>query len=329
MEKQIVDDYDINRMTISQIASKYHKGTQTIKEILVENNIHIRTKTENAILKRLDKGITYKEVEEYVIEQYNLGNGLIKSGKKYNLSVNNVRYILKKNGIAIRNHHEAVAIKNINNAYEKNESYFSKQSHNMAWIIGFLAADGTVRSNNNSIKIGLAKKDKEVLEKIKKELQIGNPITEYTSRKGYDVVELNWTCKQHKEDLKSFSIVPNKTFILKPPYKLKKQYWIDYIRGYFDGDGSINLINNKDQKSLRWQVCSATPELLQWIVDYFAENGIPIVKIQVQQRKEPLYYIQYSTNSTKKIYSILYNESPMFLKRKKEYYEEILKSFNE
>ena len=107
-----------------------------------------------------------------------------------------------------------------------------------------------------------------------------------------------------------------------PETNLKNKYWIDYIRGYVDGDGSINYIQ---QGALRWQVCSATPEILEFIIDYFHEEyDIPKVKVYKTERKGSLYYFQYSTNATKKIFNFLYTPNSIFLKRKKDKYIEVL-----
>lgn len=265
-----------------------------------------------------------KVIYNYTINQY----GLLKSGKEFNLSQNKVKKILKENNIYIRNHYESLVINNKKRAYSKNENYFSNQSHDMAWILGFIAADGTIRKDNNSIKITLSQKDREVLEKIKDKIEIGNPIKDYQTNKGFDICELVWTCEKHKKDLAKYSIIPNKTFKLEPPLALDRKYWIDYIRGYFDGDGSVNLIKNSNSRgngNLRWQICGVNKEFLQWIIDFlFTDYNIPKVSINVQNKKENLYYFQYSSNSTRMIYNILYNDSDMFLKRKKEHFEKIM-----
>jgi hypothetical protein len=315
-------------MTIAELAKKYKHGTEFIREVLKKNNIHIRSLSENAILKKTNYQYSLQEIEEEVIKQYSKGNGLIKSGKKFGLSAENVKYILKKNGIKIRNFSEAAKVSNSNRAYNKNIDFFSEETRDTAWLLGFLAADGALQEKNNTIKLGLSQKDEEILIKIKEKVAIENPIRYYTTNKGYDIVELEWTCDKHKKDLAKYHIVPNKTFKLSPPYNLNRKYWIDYIRGYFDGDGSVNLIKSKrGQGSLRWQICSMNKDFLQWIVDYlFDEFQIPKVNIQKQtkNRKTPLYYFQYSSVSTRKIYKILYTESEMFLLRKKKHFEEIL-----
>ena len=175
--------------------------------------------------------------------------------------------------------------------------------------------------------------DREILERIKTEIEIENPIHDFTSRAGFDYSELAWTCKEHREELKKYSIVPQKTFILEPPTNLDKKYWLDYIRGYFDGDGSVNFIEVNGKKhytALRWQICSATPCVLEFVLDVLESYGIKKVNIQKQKREtSDLYYIQYSTNATKEIYKILYStDSTLYLTRKKKHFEEIIQKIN-
>lgn len=240
-----------------------------------------------------------------------------------------VKEVLKKNGVQIRDFSHAAALSNQNRALKKNEFYFDTPTSNMAWVLGFLASDGSVSSSNNTIKLGLVKKDIEILEKIKEEIEIENKITEYTTRLGCEVVELRWSSKRHKDALAKYTITPKKTFTLQPPVLLPYEYWIDYIRGYFDGDGSINLIHiNGKPQALRWQVCAATPIMLEWIVNFFySKYNIPKVKIQFSEKgknSKGIYYIQYSTNSTKKIHNFLYTPNSLSLKRKKEHFDKII-----
>lgn len=199
----------------------------------------------------------------------------------------------------------------------------------MAWLLGFLASDGNVSQKSNDITIGLAIKDKEVLEKIKKELSLTTNIKEYTTTNGYDACKLQWTCEQHKKELAKYNIIPQKTYSLKPPTVLNEEYWIDYIRGYFDGDGSVNLIQNSNGRgngNLRWQVCSTSKEIIEWIQKVLENKyNIPKTIIYSHQRSgKDLWYIQYSSIATRKIYKILYTPNSLYLKRKKDHYEEIL-----
>lgn len=280
--------------------------------------------------------MTNQEQKDEIIRIYTQEHrGLLYCGKKVGIkNPKKVRQILVNAGIHIRNFSEAAIYSNKNRTcYKKNTSYFQTPSSNMAWLLGFIAADGTIRKNENEIKIGLARCDREILEKIQQEIETDAPIKDYVTNNGYECSSLQWTCQQHKEDLASYNIVPSKTFCLKPPIeKLPKEYWIDYIRGFFDGDGSVNYIHSQKGKgSLRWQLCSAQKEMLEWIVNFFyTEYSIPKVNIYNYNRKEakhPLYYIQYSTSATKQIYQTLYTPNSLYLARKKNHYQDILQKF--
>lgn len=275
-----------------------------------------------------------EEQEQIALDRYvNQKRGLNYCKAQAKVSLATLNQILKDNGIKKRTYAEAAIESNQNRALHKNKEYFSVQSPNMAWVLGFLAADGTLSKKGNNIRIGLSSTDREILERIKQDIEIENPIHDFTNRQGFDCSELNWVCKEHREELAKYSIVPQKTFILEPPYVLDKKYWLDYVRGYFDGDGSVNFIEANGKRpytALRWQVCSATPSVLEFILNVLEYYDIPKVNIQKQNRKSSvLYCIQYSTNSTKKIYEILYSTpSTLYLARKKRHFEEIIQKIN-
>lgn len=273
-----------------------------------------------------------QEVVDKVIDNYvNKHMGRLASGREFGLSDGAVKKILKGAGIHLRTQKESVVLKNENSRkYNNNSNYFSIESPNMAYIMGFIAADGTVRKDDNSIKITLSAQDRELLVKIKEEVGIEVEVKDYTTSQGYDCSTLVWTDKKHKEDLAKYSIVPAKTFILQPPTNLKREYWIDYIRGYFDGDGSVNNIkstNGRGNGSIRWQLCSATKELVDWIVDFLNEEyGVPKVNVQtrVRNHEKPLYIVQYSSRASRMIYKVLYSESSLYLARKKEIFDNLM-----
>ena len=196
----------------------------------------------------------------------------------------------------------------------------------MAWLLGFLASDGNISKNGNKIRIELSIVDKEILEKIKKVVGIENPIRIREDKRGFVFASLEWSCSEHKKDLEKYNIVPKKTYILSPPTKLNEKFYIDYIRGYFDGDGTINLNSSHGRKSLRWGICGASKPVLEWIIKVLEnEYNIPAINIHKDSSHEKNFYsFAYSTISARKIYNILYTENSLFLKRKKEKYEKLL-----
>lgn len=265
-----------------------------------------------------------KETVERILDNYvNKGFGLIKSGKEFGVGTRVVRRVLLENNIHIRSFNEAASISGVNRRiHDVNDNYFSEENHNMAYLLGFLASDGTIRKNDNSVKIGLSSVDRDFLLTIKKEIGYQGELTDYITSNGFSVSELRFTSKQIKADLAKYNIVPNKTFIYTFPKNLKREYWIDFIRGYFDGDGSVSTASSE---AIRWQVCSANPDVLNTIVDFFFEEyEIPKVNLQWQEKVHRLYYIQYSTTATRKIFQILYTPNCLKLPRKYEKFKKLV-----
>lgn len=273
---------------------------------------------------------TISPIEKLVLELYiNQGKGQNPVIKQTGISKNELKLILEKNGYHLRNRHESIIAANKRRNKLQNQEYFSTQTHNMAWLMGFLAADGSIEKNRNVIKLALSTIDKEILEKIREEIQLEVSVKDYVTAKGFQMSKIQWSSEQHKKDLSQYGIIPQKTFNLKPPYKLKKEYWIDYIRGYFDGDGSVYITKN-NYNTITWEIGSATKEILEFIRDFFYEEyGIPKTNIHETVKKEPFYVLMYSTNAAKKIYKHFYeNEDVLSLKRKKDKYTEIIKLKN-
>ena len=260
---------------------------------------------------QLSQKVIDKIIYDYTVNRY----GLIKTGKQNGVGDRIVRRILLENKIHIRSQSEAAIIANIQRRqFNLNDNYFSSENERMAYLLGFLASDGTIDKKNNRIKIGLSSVDKDFLIMIKKELGDEGDILDYQTSNGFNVSELTFTSQQIKKDLAKYNIVPNKTFTYTFPESLNKKYWIDFIRGYFDGDGSVSTAG---PHAIRWQICAANKQVLEKIIDFFYEEySIEKVSILVQMKEHPLYYFQYSTTATKKIFSILYKENCLKLPRK-------------
>lgn len=197
-----------------------------------------------------------------------------------------------------------------------NNNYFSIQNAKMAYIMGFLAADGNVSKKGNRIQSQLSIKDKSQLEMIQKEIG-GCKVYEYLSN-GYK--SCGWYCysAQIKADLAKYGIIPNKTGTLKMPVALDKQYWKDFIRGYFDGDGSVY----KDGNGFRINITSANKEILEDINNYFVEHGVKSSNLYPDHNN---VCIRYRSQASIDIYNILYYPNCLCLKRKKEKFLKLIK----
>ena len=119
-------------------------------------------------------------------------------------------------------------------------------------------------------------------------------------------------------DLFKFGILPRKTYLnIKFPL-IPKEYQIDYIRGFFDGDGWISCYDRRPQdrcKNKKWEVgFGSSYEMIDFISKHFSN----VLNIQYKEpKKNCIYRIRYSSKENiAKIMDYLYKDSTVYLDRK-------------
>lgn len=134
--------------------------------------------------------------------------------------------------------------------YTVNENAFNKFSKEMAYWLGFIAADGNISLDKylrpNRLTVGLSSKDESHLLKLRTFLQSTHPIVKKKIKDGkYETTTLRIASRRLCQKLFNLGIVDKKSLILLWP-KIPKKYEADFTRGYFDGDGSLTI--RKDTK---------------------------------------------------------------------------------
>jgi hypothetical protein len=106
--------------------------------------------------------------------------------------------------------------------------------------------------------------------------------------------------------------VPQKTKIVTYP-KIDESLHKHFIRGVFDGDGCVYL--NKNNRDVKATLVSASLEFLVYI-----KNITDQINIRSSIRSYNTYYVlSYSGNgASKQFLHFIYDDSTLFLKRKKE-----------
>ena len=185
---------------------------------------------------------------------------MAKIGTIFGVSKTVISRILKEQQITFRND---------NHKYKANYDIFEKiDTKEKAYWLGFLAADGCVykRQNNNSdfIFINIHQKDKSHLEKFKIFMESNVNIIDHIQTEGFSnntpMSKITFNSTKLVHDLIDKGVVPNKSLILQPP-KIDQEFWLPFILGYFDGDGSIYQLNNNEFGIN----IVGTKEMLEWI----------------------------------------------------------------
>lgn len=263
-----------------------------------------------------------KEVEE-IVDLYCVQlKGINFISKIYKSAPTTVKNLLIKKGISIRSSNEQSSIENKRGRFENrkhdlNHDYFKSWSGNMVYILGFICSDGNIF--NNRIKFGIKESDKELLEKIKSEMGYTGQIFNTISRsmgKEYKSVKLDISSMDYKEDLGKLGIFDNKSLIIRMP-SLPEEYELDFVRGYFDGDGFV-----KKGKYVRFGICSGSEGMIKDLLSKLTKHGMS-ERTLYKHKTANMHTFEYSSGEVNLMYSLLYGMNPdLFLRRKKEAFED-------
>lgn len=196
--------------------------------------------TKNGKLWNHERLFSEEETQD-IIQSYLNGESSVQIGKRYNTTHKPILKLLKRNGVYV----DKLA-KRFHRQYALNEDYFDNiDTQDKAYILGFFFADGNNNPSKQTISMALQEEDKEILEKIRNAIGSEKPLDylDYTRKHDFGYTyknqwRLNLFSKKFCEDLIRHGMIPNKSLILEFP-NIDEALYPHFIRGYFDGDGSI------------------------------------------------------------------------------------------
>ena len=266
--------------------------------------------------------IKIKETEyDAIVQLYQDGCSLKDIGIKYNVCEGTVMKVLEKCNVP-RRPPEITSRK-----YSFDEHYFDEiNTPNKAYILGFLYADGCNYEKNNGIRLELQARDKEILEKINKELKNEKPLKFYERSKtqpgSQDTYTIEIFNKYFADTLMKKGVVPRKSLILTFPEWLNPDLYAPFILGYMDGDGCIS----KDATRATFQIVS-TKEFCQSVADIFVKelniDKYNIYRRPIEDGKNVYNLIVSGFGRVKKILDWLYKDAELYLQRKYDIYKSI------
>jgi hypothetical protein len=252
--------------------------------------------------------------EVKVIEKYKETRSGHLTSRHFNVSTPVIHQILTKNRV----------LKNSSRKYTCNFSYFNNiNTSNKAYWLGYLFADGCViiRKRHqfvHSYVLKLKIKDVEMLELFNKCLLSNYPIKH---ERGTNCYSISIYSKFLVKNLIGLGCIPNKSLTLNFPTCLSSKLYSHFIRGYFDGDGSISFTPSNYSKMFN---IVGTYNVILKIKEILGKLKIPGLAIVKYKNKNTIYYLQ--CQNFKGILSIkkyLYKNALIFLLRKKIIFEKI------
>lgn len=216
--------------------------------------------------------------------------------------------------------------------------FFSKIDNELAaYWLGFLYADGSVEAvtahgyGQRAFKLALAEQDREILEHFKEDLKSSYPIREDNSIcSENEQVKLIHELRSEKtvQDLERLGCVPRKSLILTFPSEeqVPRNLINHFIRGYFDGDGSITSYQEKENHSPKYTVnFVGTEEFIKALAEY-----IPYSSIYPDKRRSNSWYVNVGGNrQVAKFYHQIYDGATRYMKRKYDKFQPLIKKYGE
>ena len=269
-----------------------------------------------------------KTTTNTIIKLYKANNSITKI---YNLLRENniiigkkrISKILSSNGITIRTSVET------STKYKAVSTFFSTiDSEEKAYWLGFMYADGYV-TGTKIIGCKLSIKDENHLIKLRNTLSPTKPLYYDETSQGFGnntkSVALIITNISLFNDLVNKGCIQNKSKLLTFPSKsiVPKELIHHFIRGYFDGDGSVTAgINLKGHKRILMGIVGTQSFLSEVRKTLSLED----TKYLYKYNNKDIHELKIGgTNVVKTIYNFLYRDATVFLERKyikfKEYYE--------
>jgi len=211
--------------------------------------------------------------------------------------------------------------------YDCDENFFENiDTEEKAYWLGFLYADGYVRKRKGGSQMVLKLSIKDIvhLYKFNETLKSNNDI----KPKGRMVV-LSISQKKFVQHLLDKGCTNKKTFNIKFPNFLKEDLIRHFIRGYFDGDGSVSISFKKNdkykRKMLNVNFVSGSFDMLKSLGDLISYNcNVKIPEIYNYENRKFGYICWGDKNQIESIFHYFYDNSNIYLERKKQKFIDII-----
>lgn len=209
-----------------------------------------------------------------------------------------------------------------------NSHFFKKWSPEMAYVLGFIAADGNICHSGRSHTLHIACDDKDVIEKIRRVLQYKGPI-HLKNRSNEKISYSLRICDPIIfNDLKRLGVTERKSLTLTPP-KISVQFIKHFIRGYFDGDGTVYLSNLKYPSKLRVKIYTASPNMGKYLHQVLKKTLGNVYKgnmlTYMAHQKTPYYVTSMGHYAALKLFKYMYTDATIYLDRK---YKKFMEGIN-
>jgi len=211
--------------------------------------------------------------------------------------------------------------------YKLNEHYFDEiNTHEKAYWLGFLYADGYNHEGRNEVKICLNTRDTNHIEKFREAIESNLPIKQNACNRLKDSIQIVICSKPFSRALAKHGCTQAKSFTIRMP-KLEEEVYPSFLRGYFDGDGSVSGKRKKGNFNITSNY-NFLNDYQQKLVEKCGVNKTKLGTKKITAHKptmEKAWALCYTgANNLRKIYNYLYSTNIYSMPRKKLKFQELI-----
>ena len=195
-----------------------------------------------------------------------------------------------------------------------NEKFFDKiNTEEKSYVLGFWYADGCNSPEERKVKLSLHKKDEDTLRKIANAIGYNESfIDDPQPKKKTHMKILSLDSVYMSKSIAAAGCVKAKTFKIRLPIDVVPGHLMHhFIRGYFDGDGSIGRYERYYRMSFGGNK-KFLSDLQTWLSVFDIVSGITSCK----HADERYRYLNISNKNVKNLIQLMYHDATIYMDRK-------------
>lgn len=192
---------------------------------------------------------------------------------------------------------------------------FYSWSPDIAYITGLMASDGCLV--NDARHLNITSKDIEIIDTVQRILNMDVKVSKKLGGFGTSAYNLQFSNVALYDFLVMSGLTPAKSLTI-GPLKIPDLYYPDFLRGYFDGDGTVyGFWDKRWRSSLMYYVgyISASKIFLEWLQTNnlkLANTSAGVIKLGTRA-----FALTYAKADSQKLYKYMYYKSnlPMLTRK--------------
>lgn len=197
-----------------------------------------------------------------------------------------------------------------------NEDFFTERGKKQAYIFGFFLADGSITSNGYQLEFTSIHRSH--LKKVKEILETEAPIRDRKNASSeYHVLRIY--SKKMVQSLMDRGVTTAKSENMPFPNNIPENCMEDFFRGYFDGDGSVMRVSQRN--AIRVSFTSKSGCFLQKSQNFLNEN---VCMSGCLTQNSLAYMLHFTGQNALKFYNYIYDDTELHLEPKKNKFDSLV-----